>query len=98
MEITVTVMIYSFAIVTFSFSHGGSHLYESLMVGVRVHSLLSTPHELSQLTQSGIAMSPLHASLYLSTMTPSVQVLEGFPNTKIIEWLPYAERQCGQKL
>ena len=64
MEVTVTVMIYSFVIVTFSSSHGGSPFYESLMVGVRVHSLLSTPHELSQTNTSGIAMS-LHASFSL---------------------------------
>ena len=67
MEVTVTVMNYSFAIVTFSSSHGGSPFYESLMVGVRVHSLLSTPHELSQTNTSGIALSPsLHASLPFS--------------------------------
>ena len=64
MEVTVTVMIYTFVIVTFSSSHGGSHFYESLMVGVRVHSLISTPHELSQTNTSGIVMS-LHASFSL---------------------------------
>ena len=80
MEVTVSVMIYSFVIVTFSFSHGGSPFYKSLMVGVRVNSLLSTPHELSLTNTSGIAM-PLLLSLplYLSAMTPLVQVLPGFP-------------------
>ena len=70
----MTRMIYSFAIVTFSSSHGGSPFYDSLIVGVRVHSLLSTPYELSQTNSSGITMS-LHAYASLSTITPLVQVL-----------------------
>ena len=41
----MSVMISSFVIMTSS-SHGGSPLRKSLIVGVRVHALLSTPHEL----------------------------------------------------
>ena len=74
----MTVMKYNLDIVTFSSSHGGSPFYDSLMVGVRVNSLLSTPHELSQ-TEVGLPCLLLSMPLYLSAMTPQVQVLPGFP-------------------
>ena len=54
MEGTVTGIIYTLVTVTFSSSHGGSPFYESLMVGVRLHSLLPTPHELCQQIQVGL--------------------------------------------
>ena len=79
MEITVAVLKYNLDIVTFSFSHGDSPFYENLMVGGRVHSLLSTPHELSQQIQVGLPWLSMNMHLYLSAMIPLVQVLEGFP-------------------
>ena len=39
MGTTLTIMIFSFVIVTFSSFHEGSHFYQSLMVGVRNRSL-----------------------------------------------------------
>ena len=44
----------SFVVLTFTSSHGGAPFYESLMVGVKVDFLLSTPHELSQQIQVGL--------------------------------------------
>ena len=87
MEITVTVKFYSFTIVTFSSSHGGSPIYESLMVGVSVHSPLSTPHELSQTNTIRIACFFMPLSLYLSAMTPLMQVLEGFPYSNNLQYV-----------
>ena len=65
MEIAMTVMKYNLDIVTFSSSHGGSPFYDSLMVGVRVNSLLSTPHELSQQIQVGLPCLSMPLPLYL---------------------------------
>ena len=80
MDIIVIVMIYSFVNVTFSSCHGGSHFYESLMVGVRFHSLLSILHELSQQIYNRKSMSlftPL-SSLF-SHASPSAGPWEVFP-------------------
>ena len=71
-------MNYGLDIVTFS-SYGGSPLYTSLMVGVKAHSLVSTPHELSQQIYMGLTCLFVLISLYLSATTPLEQVLDGFP-------------------
>ena len=56
-------MIYGFTVVTFSSSHEGSPFYESLMEGVSIHYLFSTPHELSEQIQ---VESIFHASEHIS--------------------------------
>ena len=61
-------MKYSLDMVTFSSSHGDSTFDESLMVGVRVHYLHSTPHELSQQMQVGLPC--LVMPLFISTFQP----------------------------